>query len=107
MDSASNRNVYQECLLGVKAAVATLPTSCADCFEIWELLPPGVLRACPGLYLVSQRDGKYTGNQEVTYVPKIQCNFASHKATERGKAMANYTQELAQDAVCQSQFCVT
>jgi hypothetical protein len=27
----------------------TLPPSCADCLEIWELQPPGILRACPGL----------------------------------------------------------
>ena len=26
-----------------------LPLSCADCLEIWELQPPGTLRACPGL----------------------------------------------------------
>jgi hypothetical protein len=25
-----------------------LPPSCADCFEIWEPRPPGILRACPG-----------------------------------------------------------
>jgi len=28
----------------------TLPPSCVDCLEIWELQPPGTLRACPGLY---------------------------------------------------------
>ena len=27
----------------------TLPSSCADCLEIWEPQPPGTLRACPGL----------------------------------------------------------
>ena len=25
-----------------------LPSSCADCLEIWEPQPPGTLRACPG-----------------------------------------------------------
>jgi len=29
--------------------LTTLPSSCADCFEIWEPQPPGTLRACPGL----------------------------------------------------------
>jgi hypothetical protein len=29
--------------------LTTLPTSCADCLEIWEPQPPGTLRACPGL----------------------------------------------------------
>jgi len=27
----------------------TLPPSCADCLDIWELQRPGNLRACPGL----------------------------------------------------------
>jgi hypothetical protein len=39
-------------LLGVKAAgslgLTTLPPSCADCLEIWEPLPPGMLWACLG-----------------------------------------------------------
>jgi hypothetical protein len=30
--------------------VTTLPPSCTDCHEIWELKPPGTLRVCPGLY---------------------------------------------------------
>ena len=29
--------------------LTTLPPSYADCLEIWELQPPGTLRACPGL----------------------------------------------------------
>jgi hypothetical protein len=29
--------------------LTTLPPSCADCLEIWEPQPPGILRACPGL----------------------------------------------------------
>jgi len=52
VDSASNRNEYQEYFLGSKCARCveqTLPTSCADCLEIWEPHPPGTLRACPGL----------------------------------------------------------
>ena len=53
VDSASNRNEYQECFLGGKGGrfvgLTTLPPSCADCLEIWEPQPPGTLRACPGL----------------------------------------------------------
>jgi len=30
--------------------LTTLSPSCANCFEIWELQPPGTLRTCPGLY---------------------------------------------------------
>ena len=31
--------------------LTTLPSSCADSLEIWELQPPGTLRPCPpGLY---------------------------------------------------------
>jgi len=29
--------------------LTTLPSSCADCLEIWEPQTPGTLRACPGL----------------------------------------------------------
>jgi hypothetical protein len=40
VDSASNRNEYQEYFLGGKGGrcvgLKTLPPSCADCLEIWE-----------------------------------------------------------------------
>ena len=53
VNSASNRNEYQEYFLGGKGgrcvALTTLPPSCASCLEIWEPQPPGTLRACPGL----------------------------------------------------------
>jgi len=29
--------------------LTTLPTSCADCLEIWEPQPPGIHRTCTGL----------------------------------------------------------
>ena len=52
VDSASNRNEYQEYFLGGKdgrcAGLTTLPPSGADYLEIWEPQPPGTLRACPG-----------------------------------------------------------
>jgi len=47
--SVSNRNEYQEYFPGSKGGrcvgLTTLPPSCADCLEIWELQPPGTLRA--------------------------------------------------------------
>ena len=53
VDSASNRNEYQEYFLGSKGSrylgLTNLPPSCADCLEMWETHPPGTLRACPGL----------------------------------------------------------
>jgi len=49
VDSASNRNKYQEYFLvgkgGRCVGLTTLPPSCADCLEIWEPQPPGILRA--------------------------------------------------------------
>jgi len=55
IDSASNRNEYQEYFLGSKGGwcigLATLPHSCASCYEIWEPQPPGTLWACPGITL--------------------------------------------------------
>ena len=54
VDSASDRNEYQEYFLGGRGGrcvrLTTLPLSCADCLEIWEPKPPGTLRACPGLF---------------------------------------------------------
>jgi hypothetical protein len=56
IDSASNRNEYQEYFLGEGGCkggrcvgLTVLPPSCAGCLEIWEPGPPGTLRACPGL----------------------------------------------------------
>ena len=56
VDSASNRNKYQEYFLGGKdgrcIGLTPLPPSCADCLEIWEPQPLGNFRACSGLYRV-------------------------------------------------------
>jgi hypothetical protein len=53
VDSASNRNEYQEYFLGGKGGrcvgLTTLLPSCADCLEIWEPQPPGTLSTSPGL----------------------------------------------------------
>ena len=53
VDSASNRNEYQEYFLegrsGRCVGLTTLPPTCADCLDIWEPQPPGTLRACRGL----------------------------------------------------------
>jgi len=53
VDSASNRNEYQDYFLGTKGGrcvgLTTLPPSCADYLEIWKPQLPGILRACPGL----------------------------------------------------------
>jgi hypothetical protein len=35
--------------VGRCVGLTTLPHSCADCLKIWELQPPGTLRACQGL----------------------------------------------------------
>jgi hypothetical protein len=53
VDSASNRNEYQEFFLGSEGSLCVglaLPPSCADCLEIRETQPPGTLRAYPCLY---------------------------------------------------------
>jgi hypothetical protein len=53
VDSASNRNEYQEYFLvgkgGQYVGLTTLPPSIADCLEIWEPQTPGPLWAYPGL----------------------------------------------------------
>jgi hypothetical protein len=55
VDSASNRNEYQEYFLGDKSGRCVGPTtltpSYADCHEIWERHPSGTLRAFPGVTL--------------------------------------------------------
>ena len=53
VDSVSNRNEYQDYFLWGKSGrcvgLTTLPHSYADCLEIWEPQPPGILWACPDL----------------------------------------------------------
>ena len=55
VDSATKRNVYQECFLvrkgGRWTGLTPLPPSCADCLETWEPQPqpPATLSACLGL----------------------------------------------------------
>jgi hypothetical protein len=52
VNSASNRNEYQECFLvgkgGRCVGLTTLQPSCADCFEIWEPQPPETLKKYTG-----------------------------------------------------------
>jgi hypothetical protein len=47
VDSASNRNEYQEYFLQVKGGqclgLIILQPLCADCLKIWESQPPGTL----------------------------------------------------------------
>jgi hypothetical protein len=54
VDSASNRNEYQEYFLWGKGGrcvgLTTLLPSCADCLEIWAPQLPGTPRACPDLH---------------------------------------------------------
>ena len=54
MALGSNGNEYQGYFLGGKGGryvgLTTLPSSCADCLEIWKPHPHGTLRACPALY---------------------------------------------------------
>ena len=53
VDSASNRNEYQEYFLGGKGGrfvgLKTLSPSYADFLDVWEPLSPGTFRVCPGL----------------------------------------------------------
>jgi len=53
IDSASNRNEYQEYFLGGKGGrclgLTTVPLSGVECLAIWEPQTPGTFRACPGL----------------------------------------------------------
>jgi len=54
VDSVFNRNEYQKYFLVSKGGqcvkLITLPLSCADCHDIWELHPPGNLMVSPVLY---------------------------------------------------------
>ena len=45
----STRNISWVGKGGRWVGLTSLPTSCADCLEIWEPQLPGTLRACPGL----------------------------------------------------------
>jgi len=57
VDSASNRNEYQEYLLGGKGGrclrLTTLLPLCAVCLDICETQPqPGAVQACNGIALI-------------------------------------------------------
>jgi hypothetical protein len=43
----SIRNISWGVKGGRCVRLTTLPSSCAECHEIWEPQPPGTLRACP------------------------------------------------------------
>jgi len=45
----STRNIFPGGKGGRFVGLTTLPPSCADCLEILEPHPPGILWACPGL----------------------------------------------------------
>jgi hypothetical protein len=49
LTEVSTRNISWGGKGGRCIGLTTLPPSCADCLEIWELQPPGTLRASPGL----------------------------------------------------------
>jgi hypothetical protein len=55
VDSACDWNEYQEHFMTGKGGrcvvLTTLPTSCAECLEIWDLQPHGTLKVCPGVAL--------------------------------------------------------
>jgi hypothetical protein len=51
VDSACNRNEYQEYFLGDKGSQCVgLTTLSPSCLEIWEAQPPGTPRSCSALY---------------------------------------------------------
>ena len=54
VDPGTMRSEYQEYFLGGKngryTGMASFQTSCVECFDICELQPPGIIRACPSLY---------------------------------------------------------
>ena len=54
--SASNKRVpgiFPKCKGGQCVWLTTLPPLCAECIEIWEPQPPGILRACAGIVYLS------------------------------------------------------
>ena len=71
VDSASNRNEYQEYFLdgegGWCVGLTTLPPSYADCLEIWDPQPPGTLNAClrPVMGLLKKTNMCFSGRPSV------------------------------------------
>jgi hypothetical protein len=67
VDSASNINEYQEYFLGVKVAGA-------DFLKIWEIQPPGTLRASQGLQLDCFT---FTLGYEILYLVNLETEIKS------------------------------
>ena len=55
--------------------LTTLPHSCADCHEIWEIQPPGTLRSCPDLYRFCFT---FTHNSVLLLLHVIYCTYFGH-----------------------------
>jgi hypothetical protein len=53
--------------------LTTLPSSCADCHEIWESHPPGLLRTCPACTRIAVPMG------ELIYMPGVSCFIGIHR----------------------------
>ena len=81
VDSASNRNQYQEYFLegtgGWCLGLTTLPPSCAASLEIWEPHLLGKRMACPGLYLDCFIFTINNNNNNITVINKSNNTFSS------------------------------
>ena len=77
----STRNISWGGKGGRCVRMTNLPPSCAECLEMWETHPPGILWVCPGLYsncvtllvgdgLSTSRPGRFTPEKDT--VPIVQ-----------------------------------
>ena len=81
VDSASNRNEYQEYFLGVKGGryvgQTAVPPSCPDCHEIREPQPSAIPRTCPEIALHL----RFCYARFVVNISLISTNYLLHTAS--------------------------
>ena len=82
VDSASNRNEYQEYFLGGKVdrcvGLTSVPPSFADFHDIWEPQQPGTHRALPGLNRGCFTFYSFSASIKVEIVVFVCCVLRSH-----------------------------
>ena len=101
VDSASNRNEYQEYFLwgrgGRCVGLTTLPPSFDSCLEIWKPQPPATLRACTDIALPLLPFTRYV---------KRRCPLQYVQCTQHSSTIPSPAETQQHDSKVITQICI-